>query len=153
MKIHNQLPQVRRPLPGRVQTQDVKGGPQPPHDEEPSILKAALLGAGYGALVGAGTALLYSSQPLTTATGYHMAGIAAGGIGGAAVLGRAMQPKVEAPASYALGALAGAGVTWGTSAFGLLHQPVVGAVAGAALGALYGGIGALVMHKPGGGGQ
>lgn len=153
MNIQRQQSFVQRPFPRLIKAEPSKGGPQPPRDEEPSILKSALLGAGYGALVGAGTALLYNAQPLTTATGYHMAGIAAGGIGGAALLGPAMQPKVEAPASYALGALAGAGITWGTSAFGLLHQPVVGAVAGAALGAFYGAIGALVLHKPGGDAQ
>jgi hypothetical protein len=148
MKIASFVPSTLRTYKSPELPQKKSPDPEPPRSEEPSILKSALIGAAYGGMVGASTALLYQSQPLATATTYHMTGIVAGGLAGTSVLGRAMQPKVEAPAAYALGALAGAGITWGTSAFGLLHQPVVGAVAGAALGAFYGGIGAFLLRDP-----
>ena len=141
---HNGL---RRSLP-QVEAHQAPKTP-PPDQPQPggggsSVLKSTLVGAAYGALVGAGTALLYQNNSLQSATAFHMTGIAAGGVAGAGILGKAMQPKVEAPASYALGALVGAGVTWGTSAFGLLHSPIIGAVAGGALGAFYGAIGAAI---------
>lgn len=114
-----------------------------------SAVKAALVGAAYGALVGGSTNALYRSTDLLTATGVHMAGIAAGGALGAGVLGQALQKKAEPPAAYALGALAGAGVTWGTSAFGMLSSPTVGVVAGAVLGAFYGAVGGAIHASKG----
>ena len=114
-----------------------------------TALKAALIGAAYGALVGGSTNALYSNASLMTATGVHAGGILAGGALGAAVLSKPLMKKAEAPAAYALGALAGAGATWGTSAFGLLHNPVVGIVAGAALGAFYGAVGGAIIASKG----
>lgn len=114
-----------------------------------SAVKAALIGAAYGALVGGSTNALYQSTDLLTATGVHMAGIAAGGALGAGVLGQALKKKAEPPAAYALGALAGAGITWGTSAFGMLPNPMVGVVAGAVLGAFYGAVGGAIVASKG----
>jgi hypothetical protein len=121
--------------------------------EESSVvgtaLKSALVGAAYGALVGGSTNALYRSTDLMTATGAHMAGIAGGGALGSVVLGKALQKKAEPPAAYALGALAGAGVTWATSAFGMLPNPMVGIVAGATLGAFFGAVGGAIHASKG----
>ncbi len=89
MKVQTLTPSFRRALPPVSIRQEGPSQPPPSPEPEgpPSVLKSALLGAGYGALVGAGTALLYQHQPLMTATGYHMAGIAAGGLAGAPLLG------------------------------------------------------------------
>lgn len=114
-----------------------------------SALKAALVGAAYGAIVGGSTNALYSSTDLMTATAVHMGGIAAGGALGAAVLSGPLSKKAEPPANYALGALAGAGITWGTSAFGMLPNPMVGIVAGAVLGAFYGAVGGAIVASKG----
>lgn len=114
-----------------------------------SALKAAAVGAAYGALVGGSTNALYKSTDLMTATGIHAAGIVGGGALGSVVLGKPLQKKAEPPAAYALGALAGAGVTWATSAFGMLASPTVGIVAGAALGAFFGAVGGAIHASKG----
>jgi hypothetical protein len=108
------------------------------------ILKTAAAGAAYGAVVGTASGLLYSNVGEMSATAIHMGAIVAGAAGGAVVIGNKMEPVVEKPFNYALGALTGAGVTWGTSAFGLLHNPVVGGVTGAALGGIYGAIAGFI---------
>lgn len=116
-------------------------------------LNSALTGAAgcaaYGALVGGATSALYTSTELMTATGIHAGGILAGGALGAVTLGPLFEKKMEKPAAYALGALAGAGVTWGTSAFGLLQNPGVAIVAGAALGTFYGAVGGAILGSEG----
>ena len=114
-----------------------------------SALKTALVGAAYGALVGGSTNALYSNTDLMTATAVHAGGILAGGGLGAVVLGKPLQKKAEPPAAYALGALAGAGVTWATSAFGMLANPTVGIVAGATLGAFFGAVGGAIHASKG----
>ncbi len=114
-----------------------------------SAIKSALVGAAYGALVGGSTNALYSNTDLMTATAVHAGGILAGGGLGAVVLGKPLQKKAEPPAAYALGALAGAGVTWATSAFGMLASPTVGIVAGATLGAFFGAVGGAIHASKG----
>jgi hypothetical protein len=108
------------------------------------ILKTAAAGAAYGAAVGTASGLLYSNVGEMSATAIHMGAIVAGAAGGAVVIGNKMEPVVEKPFNYALGALTGAGVTWGTSAFGLLHKPLLGGVTGAALGGIYGAIAGFI---------
>lgn len=70
MKVQTLTPSFRRALPPVSIRQEGPSQPPPSPEPEgpPSVLKSALLGAGYGALVGAGTALLYQHQPLMTAT-------------------------------------------------------------------------------------
>lgn len=114
-----------------------------------SAIKSALVGAAYGALVGGSTNALYSNTDLMTATAVHAGGILVGGGLGAAVLGKPLQKKAEPPAAYALGALAGTGVTWATSAFGMLASPTVGIVAGAILGAFFGAVGGAIHASKG----
>ncbi len=114
-----------------------------------SAIKSALVGAAYGAVVGGRTNALYSNTDLMTATAVHAGGILAGGGLGAVVLGGPLQKKAEPPAAYALGALAGAGVTWATSAFGMLASPTVGIVAGATLGAFFGAVGGAIHASKG----
>lgn len=157
MKIQNSIqPQVAKNLQHLPKAQAVAAQPAAPAPVASEVdssdrvsvgasaLRGALVGAAYGAAVGVGGSLLYRSFDLGSATAIHMGGILAGGGLGAGVLGVAMQPKVEAPASYALGALAGAGVTWGTSGLGMVTSPAVAAVAGAALGAFYGAVGGAI---------
>ena len=114
-----------------------------------TAVKSAVVGAAYGALVGGATSHLYSNTGLMTATAGHMGGIVAGGGLGAGVLGKALGKKAEPPAAMALGALAGAGVTWATSAFGILGNPAVGAAAGLALGAFFGAVGGAIVASEG----
>ncbi len=123
-----------------------------PTDRNPVLsgaLTGAAGGAAYGALVGGATSALYAGTELMTATGIHAGGILAGGALGAVALGPLFEKKMEKPAAYALGALAGAGVTWGTSAFALLQNPTVAIVAGAALGTFYGGVGGAILGSSG----
>lgn len=108
------------------------------------ILKSAAVGAAYGAAVGTASGLLYSNVPTMNATAIHMGAILAGGAGGAVVIGNQMPASVDRPANYALGAVAGAGITWGTSALGLLQNPVVGGVGGALLGGFYGAVAGFI---------
>ncbi len=114
-----------------------------------TALKSAVVGAAYGALVGGSTNALYSGTDLMTATAVHAGGILVGGGLGAVALGKAFQKKAEPPAAYALGALAGTGVTWATSAFGMLASPAVGVVAGATLGAFFGAVGGAIVASKG----
>lgn len=145
-----------------IPSRPVATAPQTPQTVEPqaqetfesssilgSALKSAVVGAAYGALVGGSTNALYQSTDLMTATGIHAVGILGGGALGAAVLGKPLQKKAEPPAAYALGALAGAGVTWATSAFGMLASPTVGIVAGATLGAFFGAVGGAIHASKG----
>ena len=114
-----------------------------------TILKTAAKGAAVGAVLGTASGLAYSNMDLHSVTAAHVGTILAGGAAGSFIIGKELQPKVEAPAAYALGAVAGAGFTWGTTAFGLLQNPVVSGIAGAALGGFYGGIGAFIStFKP-----
>lgn len=163
MKVQNfPQTQIARSLPKpRPQAQPVLAQVQNPPADSPvervsvgkAALRGALAGAAYGAAVGAGASWLYRSAELASATAIHMGGILAGGALGAGVLGKVMQPKVEAPASYALGALAGAGVTWGTSGLGMVTTPAVASLAGAALGAFYGAVGGAIHAYDGPNGQ
>jgi hypothetical protein len=114
-----------------------------------SAIKSALVGAAYGALVGGSTHALYSNTDLMTATAVHAGGILAGGGLGAVAIGTALKKKAEPPAAYALGALAGTGVTWATSAFGMLPHPTVGIIAGATLGAFFGAVGGAIHASKG----
>jgi hypothetical protein len=114
-----------------------------------SAIKSALVGAAYGALVGGSTHALYSNTDLMTATAVHAGGILVGGGLGAVAIGTALKKKAEPPAAYALGALAGAGVTWATSAFGMLPHPTVGLIAGATLGAFFGAVGGAIHASKG----
>jgi hypothetical protein len=114
-----------------------------------SAIKSALVGAAYGALVGGSTHALYSNTDLMTATAAHAGGILVGGGLGAVAIGTALKKKAEPPAAYALGALAGAGVTWATSAFGMLPHPTVGLIAGATLGAFFGAVGGAIHASKG----
>lgn len=111
------------------------------------VLKWSAVGAAYGAAVGAGTACAYNAFGLQTGTAVHMTGILAGGVVGAAVLGKELQSVFERPMCYAMGTLLGAGLTWATSAFGILQNPVLGAVAGGTLGAFYGALGAAIIPQ------
>lgn len=112
--------------------------------EGPSRLTRVLLGAAagavYGAAVGSGTTALYAALGLSAGTVAHMGLILGGGAINTPIIGKVLEPKVDKPSNYVLGAFLGAGVTWGTSAFGLMGNPVVGAVGGGLAGAFYGGL-------------
>ncbi|MCA9791180.1 MAG: hypothetical protein KC910_05270 [Candidatus Eremiobacteraeota bacterium] len=111
-----------------------------------SPVRTAAVAAGIGAVVGAGTSLLYASLDRGTATSIHMGLILAGGLAGAFTLNGALEPRVGDPGiARALGGLAGAGFVWGTSGFGILGAMPTGTVAGALIGATYGGMGAAIL--------
>jgi hypothetical protein len=139
-------PAVKAPRDGYVRiTTQVGDAPAARSTGWKRIATWAAAGAAYGALVGAGTAGMYNALGFDVGTPAHMTGIIAGGAAGAAVLGRELQPTFDKGSAYAIGALAGAGMTWGTSAFGLLQNPVLGAVMGGVLGASYAGAAAAMI--------